>query len=92
MTQDWINDFAARKQIGTPGHYLDISSSVVFYILRENRFRKAYAVEWKDSIALCIAVAHNKSAGGLRLATSERIEKVKRVMDVDVEPSWFNAA
>ncbi|KIL59967.1 hypothetical protein M378DRAFT_180606 [Amanita muscaria Koide BX008] len=81
LTQDWINDFAARKQIGTPGHYIDTSSSVVFHILRETRFRRAYAVKWKDSIVLCIAVAHNKSAKGLKLATSERIERVKRVME-----------
>jgi hypothetical protein len=92
LTQDWINGFAARKQIGTPGHYLDTSSSVVFHILRETRFRRAYAVKWGDSIALCIAVAHNKSAEGLQLATFERIERVKRVMEVDAEPSWFNAA
>jgi len=80
LTQDWINDFAARKKIGTAGNYLDTSSSVVFHILRETRFRRAYAVKWEDSIALCIAVAHNKSVEGLQLATFERIERVKRVM------------
>ena len=92
LTHDWINDFAARKQIGTPGHYLDTSSSVVFHILRETRFRRAYAVKWEDSIALCIAVAHNKSPEGLKLATSERIERLKRVMEVEEDPSWFNVA
>lgn len=92
LTPDWINEFAARKQVGTPGHYLDTSSSVVSYILNETRFRRAYAVKWKDSIALCIAIAHNKSAEGLKLATPERIERVKRVMEVDEEPSWLNAA
>jgi hypothetical protein len=70
------------------------SSSVVLYILRETCFRRAYAVKWKDSIALCIAIApsHNKSAEGLKLATPERIQRVKRVMEVDEEPSWLNAA
>ena len=92
LTHDWINDFATRKQIGTPGHYLDTSSSVVFHILRETRFRRAYAVKWEDSIALCIAVAHNKSAEGLKLATSERIERLKRVMEVEEDPCWFDAA
>jgi hypothetical protein len=92
LTHEWINNFAARKQIGTPGHYLDTSSSVVLHILRETRFRRAYAVKWGGSIALCIAIAHNKSAEGLKLATSERIERLKRVMEVEEEPSWFNAA
>jgi len=91
LTPDWISDFAARKHIGTPGYYVDTSSSVVLYILRETCFRRAYAVKWKDSVALCIAIAHNRSAEGLKLATPERIEMVKRVLEVDEEPSWFNA-
>ena len=89
---DWISEFAARKHIGSPGYYVDTSSSVVLYILRETCSRRAYAVKWKDSVALCIAIAHNKSAEGLKLATPERIEMVKRVLEVDEEPSWFNAA
>ena len=92
LTPDWITDFAARKHIGMPEYYVDTSSSVVLYILRETCFRRAYAVKWKDSVALCIAIAHNKSAEGLKLATPKRIEMVKRVLEVDEEPSWFNAA
>ena len=94
LTPDWIKEFAARKKIGTQKHYLDTSSSVVLYILRETRFRRAFAVKWKDSIALCIAVAHNKSPEGFKLATPERIKKVKQVMELDdsEEPSWHDAA
>lgn len=51
--------------------------------------RKKISIILKD--LRCIAVAHNKSAEGLKLATSERIERVKQVMEVDAEPSWFNA-
>ena len=92
LTPDWIKEFAARKNIGTQSHYLDTSSSVVLYILRKTHFRRAYAVKWKDSVALCIAVAHNKSAEGLKLATPERIERLKQVMEMDEDPSWLIAA
>ena len=92
LTPDWITDFAARKHTGTPGYYVDTSLSVVLYILRETCFRRAYAVKWKDSVTLCIAIAHKKSIEGLKLATPERIEMVKWVLEVDQEPSWFNAA
>ena len=68
------------------------TSNVVLHMLRETCFRRAYAVKWKDSVALCIAIAHKKSAEGLKLATPERIEMVKRVLEVDEEPSWFDAA
>lgn len=92
MTEEWVKDFAARKQIGTPGDFINTTSSVVFAILRDTRFRRAYTVEWEDGIALCIAIAHNKSADGLKLATRERIETAQRVMEIDEEPSWYNAA
>jgi hypothetical protein len=92
LTPDWIKICSEKENRHAGAYYLDTSSSVVFYILRETRFRRAYAVKWKDSIALCIAIAHNKSAEGLKLATPERMERVKRVMEVDEEPFWLNAA
>ena len=91
LTPDWIKEFAARKKIGMRRHYLDTSSSVVSHILNEACLRRPYVVKWKGSVAVCIAVAHNKSAEGLKLATPERIEKLKRIMEVDEEPSWLIA-
>lgn len=92
LTKDWIQDFAARKQITKPNDVLNTTSRVVFAILRDTHFRRAYTVKWEDGIALCIAIAHNKSADGLKLATPERIERVKRVLEIDEEPSWYYAA
>ena len=89
LTPDWIKEFAERKKIGTRANYPDTSSSVLFYILNEASLRRGYPVKWKDTIAVCIAVANNRSAEGLKLATPERIERLKRVMEVDEEPSWL---
>jgi len=61
-------------------------------ILRETRLRRPYVVKWKDGSALCIGIAHNQTPEGLKLVTPERIERVKRAMEVDEEPSWHYAA
>lgn len=41
---------------------------------------------------LCIAIAHNNSAEGLKFVTPERIEKLKQVMEMDEDLSWSEAA
>jgi hypothetical protein len=64
LTINWIKLFAARKQIGSPDHLIDMCSSVVTHILRESNLARAYAVEWENDVALCIGIAHNRNPGG----------------------------
>lgn len=92
LTEEWIRDFAERKNLSTPDNLLDTTSNVVMKILRETRIRKPYIVKWEDDCALCIAIAHNQTPEGIQLATPEKIERVKRAMELDEEPSWHYMA
>jgi hypothetical protein len=44
----------------------------------------------KETAAL-VSASHNRTPEGIRLATPEKIERVKRVMDMDEEASWYYA-
>jgi len=95
MTEEWIWDFATRKNICTPNHLLDTTTRVLLAILPEARVRRPYVVKWNndsDSTLLCIPLAHNQTPEGLKLATPEKIERVKRAMGLDEEPSWYYIA
>jgi hypothetical protein len=50
---------------------------------------RTYVVKWEDGMAMCIAVAHDRTQEGLDLITRERVDRVKKAMEVDDEPSWY---
>ena len=54
LTLARIKEIAARKHIDTPGHYIDSSSSVALFILRETFFTRAYTVRWKNTVSCCV--------------------------------------
>jgi len=89
LTDEWIEEFAANKKVtSSDGHISKTTSNVLLYILQESGFRP-YVIQKDEGTALCIAVGHNRTPEGLKFITRERINKIKRVMDIDEEPSWY---
>jgi hypothetical protein len=93
VLDDWIKDFVAKKELSPPD--LDIqnmASAVGIYIMRESHIGGLAVVKWGEENELCYRFAHDKTPEGLKLITRDRIDRVKRVMEMDEEPSWYTVA
>lgn len=82
-------DFAKKKDLFTPGNRVDTNARVFLHILSEVGLGNRCVVNVQDSLLPCIVIAHNQTQEGRDLATPERIEEVKRVLEIDEDPIWY---
>jgi hypothetical protein len=91
--EDWIKDFVAKKGLGPPDlDIINMTSAIGAYVMRESRIGGLAVVKWGGQDELCYRFAHDKTPEGLKLLTRDRIDSVKRVMEMDEKPLWYTLA
>jgi hypothetical protein len=93
LTEEWFMDYAVKHQLGGPSHSNDAAFNVLNKILPAAGLTKVYSVKWDGNPPVCkalaVAVGHRKRSGELKMASKERIEKVKEVLGEDSDPAWY---
>lgn len=93
LTHEWMADYWRRHQLGGPGHGVDIQSKVSLRVLPLAGLTKLYRVRWDGdpdiNEAIAVAVGHRKPNGEIKMASLERLDRVKEVLERDDEPSWY---
>lgn len=88
MTAYW-----ERHQLGGSGHRADIPPKVISTVLPLAGLTKIYRVRWHGvpdvDTGIAVAVGYRKPNGEVKMASKDRIDRVKRALNRDDEPSWY---
>jgi hypothetical protein len=69
------------------------ASNVINKILPAAGLTTLYSVKWDGNPPVCKLLAgvvgHRKQSGELKMASKERIDRVKEVLEEDKDPAWY---
>jgi len=92
LSDEWITNYANQHQLGA-AHHIDAASKVLNKVIPAAGLAKVYTVRWVGNPPICkalaLAVGHKKRNGEVKMASRERIERVKEVLGEHNDPSWY---
>ena len=72
---------------------MDAASKVLNKIIPAAGLTRVYTVRWDGNPPVCkalaLAVGHRKRSGEVKMASKDRIERVKEVLGEKNDPSWY---
>ena len=91
LSDEWITNYANQHQLGA-AHNMDAASKVFNKIIPAAGLTRVYTVRWDSNPPVCevltLAVGHRKRSGEVKMASKDRIERVKEVLGEKNDPSW----
>lgn len=93
LADEWIINYQNQHQLGAT-HIIDATSKVLNKIIPATGLNRIYTVIWDGNPPVCkalaLAVGHKKRSGEVIIAPRERIEKVKELLGMREDPSWYD--
>jgi hypothetical protein len=93
LSDEWIINYQSQHQLRAT-HIIDATSKVLNKIISTTGLNRVYTVIWDGNPPVCKALAqavgHKKRNGEVILTPKERIERVKELLGMHEDLSWYD--